>query len=236
VNARVVPLDAPDHDVVLALLPWFVAGTLAQAEAGRVRAHLADCARCRAQCDWERRFARSYARLDATPSAVRAADAFVDGTDGAAAAGLAALAPRLAPNGARARHRAWVRRVAAALVPRRTGAAWLGWAVAVPGVAILAIAVLLARVPTPPPAYRALAAPGHDAGANAIVIFGPGVTELDIRRALSAAHARVVDGPTAAGAWALRVPDGPRGADAIATLRADPAIATVERLQPETGP
>ena len=43
-----------------------------------------------------------------------------------------------------------------------------------------------------------------------IVIFRPDVTEAELRGTLSGHDARIVDGPSASGAFALRVPDDRR--------------------------
>ena len=52
-----------------------------------------------------------------------------------------------------------------------------------------------------------------------------------MRRALRAADARVVGGPTVTDAYLLRIPS--LDADALARLRAEPAVARVESLEGE---
>lgn len=242
-NAHIVRLDGADHDAIVELLPWYVVGTLPPEDAKRVRAHLGTCARCRAQCNWERRFARACSRaddlratgeteagVDALGERARAADGGRDTATGApdAAAGLAALLPRLGTRGPRGRLVSWLRRRVRFAARIRTIDPRFGWVVAAQGVAIVVLAVALVRSPAEPPAFHALSASGHDAGGNAIVVFAAGVAERDVRAALREAGARVVDGPTAAGAWVLRADDATR---AIAVLRARAGVVLAEPLQ-----
>ena len=46
-KARILSLDSAEHRSAQELLPWFVNGTLAAAEAASVARHLAGCERCR---------------------------------------------------------------------------------------------------------------------------------------------------------------------------------------------
>jgi hypothetical protein len=66
-----------------------------------------------------------------------------------------------------------------------------------------------------------------------MVIFRPDATEADMRRILTAADARFVDGPTAAGAYVLKAP--PRAkAQALALLRRQPQVVLAQPL--DAGP
>jgi len=80
---NVIPLDPEGHSRVQALLPWYVTGRLEDNERVQVEAHLAGCARCRAELALER-------QLHATQAAPDDADA------GAADHGFARLRQRLA--------------------------------------------------------------------------------------------------------------------------------------------
>jgi hypothetical protein len=78
--------------------------------------------------------------------------------------------------------------------------------------------------------YRTLGA--RDAApvaGNLVVVFDAGAREADMRRALTLAGARVVDGPTQSNAYVLAVPDGDQGR-ALAVLRASPGVALVQSL------
>ena len=86
-KARVLPLDSSEHRLAQELLPWFVNGTLAAAEAAPVAAHLAQCSRCQADAS--------------ALAAVRAVPVDVD-SGGSVERGWAALRGRLdAPADAR---------------------------------------------------------------------------------------------------------------------------------------
>jgi len=116
--------------------------------------------------------------------------------------------------------------------PSRFGGAprWVGWALAAQA-AVLAGAVVLTQVPHAPQApaaeYRALGVAPTAEPANAIVIFKPETRESDLRGALAAADARMVGGPTAAGAWLLHVAPQAR-ATALQALRHRPDIVLAE--------
>jgi hypothetical protein len=64
---------------------------------------------------------------------------------------------------------------------------------------------------------------------NVIVVFRPDVRESEMRRLLKGSEARLVDGPTAANAYVLRVPQAERAA-ALSQLRNDAAVVLAEPL------
>jgi len=80
-----------------------------------------------------------------------------------------------------------------------------------------------------PEAYHALGAAPASAAGNLVVVFLPETTERQMREALKASEARLVDGPTAANGYVLRVAPARRTA-ALATLRADKAVVVAEPL------
>ncbi|HEX7384990.1 MAG TPA: hypothetical protein VF291_11800, partial [Burkholderiaceae bacterium] len=67
---------------------------------------------------------------------------------------------------------------------------------------------------------------------DVVVMFRADATEAELRAALHAGGARIVDGPTAAGAWVLDVPPGRRAA-ALAALRSQPSVTLAQPLGPE---
>jgi anti-sigma factor RsiW len=216
----VVPLGTgtPSHDETQRLLPWLVTGRLDDDERARVQAHLAVCPRCRGELEWEQQLQLRYAGLQAEADAER---------------GLAALRGRLGTQPPRPR--------AAALLAQtwqRLQAAWRATGPGVRGVlalqaaALLALAIGLASVLPAQDggAYRTLGAAPAAAQANAVVRFRPEATELAIRRALQVSGARVVDGPTASGAYLLQLPM-PHREDALKQLREDGAVLLAESLQ-----
>jgi hypothetical protein len=68
------------------------------------------------------------------------------------------------------------------------------------------------------------AAPG-----SLVVSFDPATPERELRRILQASGARIVDGPTAAGAYVLDVAAGDAG-PTLSSLRAEPAVVLAEPL------
>lgn len=188
-----IPSDRDGHHGVRELLPWYVTGQLDAAEAARVEAHLDRCAECQAELRFQERLESEVARL---PLEVEA--------------GWTRMRRRV--EGDRPE-----RRVLRGLQAR---ARWLGWGVA--AVLMLGLGVLLAPSLRPAPAagsYHALGETSAVASGNVVVIFRPDTTEKSMREALKASGARLVDGPTPADAYVLRVPPAQREA-ALASLRA----------------
>jgi DNA-directed RNA polymerase specialized sigma24 family protein len=143
----------------------------------------------------------------------------------------ARLAPRLGAQegGAGARVR-WAR-LAAANDPR-----WLRAAAAVQ----LGVIFVLGLVVVWPGGHRAEGARRDAAGystlgaraaapGNLVVSFDPATPERELRRILQASGARIVDGPTAAGAYVLDVAVGDAG-PTLSSLRAEPAVTLAEPL------
>jgi hypothetical protein len=83
------------------------------------------------------------------------------------------------------------------------------------------------------PAYRTLGTPAGPvlAGQQLVVVFDPGLSEARMRTLLRASGARIVDGPSEAGAYVLVLP-ADRVAAVQAGLRAAPGVLLVEPLQP----
>ena len=205
-DARVVVhLDAERHRAVQALLPWHAAQTLDADERERVEAHLAECPRCQADLAFERRLQAAHRALDGAP----ARDVERD---------LARLASRLdepAPS----------RRAGLRAVLGRWRERWSALGAGLRGVLlaqcalIAALGVALGLSLPLGGAYRALGAAPANATGNLLVMFRAEASEAQLRAALQAAGARVVDGPTAAGAWLLAVPAANKTA-ALESLRA----------------
>lgn len=204
---KVIPLDADAHFAVRALLPWYATGRLATDEAAQVETHLAGCAICRAELELERRM------VAAQPVSTTAADV---------EHGWAAMRKLI---------RSEPRSSQAASTP------WLRWVV---GAQFAIIGILAVWLLVPRPAieglntYRTLGS-GAAAQANAVVMFEPGTTEQEIRRALRASGARLVDGPTASNAYLLSL-SGEDHAGAIARLRAQPGVSLAESLDARPAP
>lgn len=112
------------------------------------------------------------------------------------------------------------------LLKRPVRVAWFVAAQA--AVVLLIVTVLVQRQPVADP-YRALAETPAPRVGNLLVMFGPATSEPDLRSAIEASHARLVDGPTATGAYVLSVAPERRAA-ALAILRAQPGVTLAEPI------
>jgi anti-sigma factor RsiW len=206
VKARILPLDSSEHRMAQELLPWFVNGTLAAAEAAPIAAHLARCSRCQAD-------ASALAAVRAVPIDV--------GSGGSVERGWAALRVRLEARPsetARGSARPWWK---------------LSLQVALAGQAVVMLVLAGALIATTArnEPYRALGSAPTAIEANALAVFRADATEQQMRNALRVAGARIVGGPTISDAYLLRVVD--LQPDTLARLRAQPGVLRVESLQGE---
>jgi anti-sigma factor RsiW len=201
------------------LIPWYVNGSLPAGERQAVEDHLALCPRCRE----EERFCRM------TAQALQQAGEVAPSPHPAQ---LGRLMARLdeaerEPGGGR------LRRLLAAL---------RSWQPASPArallVAQLAIVILLVglvvwqnRQANAPAVYRTLSdAKAPMAGAARIrVLFAEDATERQIRDLLLGVHGEIVGGPSAIGAYTLKVPPGgdPQGV-VLVYLRSHPKVRFAE--------
>jgi hypothetical protein len=220
-TGRIIPLRGEPHERIQALLPWFVNDRLEAAERVEVEAHLSGCPDCRAEERLERRLGaevaampmdveQSWARLRARlerPSARRGR-----GSGGGLAAAWRGLGRSL-----------------------RGGPPWMGWAMAAQAAAMVLLLGLVLPHARPGPAggaaYHALGAAPRSRTGNVVVMFRPGTAEQDLRAALVAGQARLVDGPTAAGAYVLNVPEARRAA-ALTALRRRAGVVMAEPIDP----
>lgn len=199
--ADIFPLhDA--HAQAQLLLPWRVNGTLEAGEAALFDAHLETCAECRADFEANLALREKYATLPLEPqSAVR--------------------------QPIRARQAS---KIASASRFGFLGRASRSWAVPAAVAAAAAVVVFLA-LPSDGQKddYHLLAS---DAGArhgNAIVLFAPDTAERDLRAALNRAGAKLVDGPTASGAYVVELSASQRAA-ALEHLRASRHVVLAEPI------
>ena len=210
--AEIFPFRPSEHESVQKLLPWFVNGTLSAHESGLVEAHISECDECHADLTLERQLAHDIATMP------RNAD---DGWN-ALQSRLAIEAPRHVARGSyRLGHRP---------VP-------LGWAMAgslAASVAVGAAVMAIQQNSVPEETFHTLGSAPTAAGGEVIVLFRPDTTENQMRVILSAQAARLVDGPTAAGAYVLRI-DGD-AARAIEALRQSNQIVLAEPLANDVRP
>ncbi len=208
-SGHVIPLRGDAHARVQFLLPWFVTGRLEADDLAQVTAHLDQCPECRAEVVIERRL---IDEVQAMPVEVEP--------------GWALMRARLDSRRPRA---GWL----ASLGARLRGPAWVGWAIAGQAVVVAAgVVLVLAWRPAAPPAiYRTLGSAPAAASGNMLVMFRPDAREADLRAAILASHARLVDGPTAADAYVLSVPVQER-ARALTTLRGAASVVMAEPIDP----
>ncbi len=222
---RIVGFRGGGHREVAELLPWHATGALEPEERERVEAHLSVCADCREELafqeqlrdmvadtplDVEHGWARMRHRIDREAS----------------------RRPRFQPQ-------AWARRAfgGAILAPSGSGggavSAWAGWAAAA---SLLVTAGVVWVSPSLWPAqYHTLSAKVAPTSGNIVVIFKPDTPEHALRDALSASHARVVDGPTQAGGYVLAAPAAERPR-ALAVLRGRTEVALAQPIDPDPSP
>lgn len=227
--------DSHEHATAWPLLPWHAAGRLDGADEAQVAAHVRTCAACQAELAWQRRLHGAAAIDREMP---------IPDVDAA----LARLLPLLDDPAPAPRRPARVPALLAALVD------WLRRAPLAPA----AFALLLVGLSVAPlwqqdgeqvsgqlggqlggqdagqvGGYRALG-PVPAAGGDTAVVFRPGTPSADVRRILAATGAGAVHGPSSAGAWVLAL--GPaRQAEALARLRAEPAVLMAEPLEAREG-
>jgi anti-sigma factor RsiW len=193
------------HEQVQLLLPWRANGTLEAQDAALVEAHLAECEECRADLADELALRANYAAMPA------------------------AVAPR-----SRGRVEAALPRSGVALLRRRVP---LGWALGAQAAVAAAALAMVASWPVPPQRddYQLLASKAQPAKGNAIVLFAPETTERDLRAALDSAGARIVNGPTASGAFVLQLDQASRIAG-LGKLRGNRQVLLAEPIDPASGP
>jgi hypothetical protein len=212
--ADIIRLHSSPHEQAQQLLPWYINGTLEAGETAMVEGHLAECAECRADLAAEQVLARDVAAL---PIDVEHAWSMLNDRIDAAR-----------PPSRLAKPVPFLRRKVA-----------MGWALGGPLAAAAAVAFAVAVVPgAPSPAgqtYRALGSAPMAQPGNALVMFRPDARDSDLRAALIKARARIVDGPTATGAYIVRIAPESRG-QAIDGLRATPQVELAEPIDPGSQP
>jgi hypothetical protein len=189
--AKIIRFRGDRHRQTQVSLPWYVMNQLDDGERAEVEAHLADCAACRRELEVERELAAQVVSLPLN-----------------ADAGWAAVSRRMHAQ----THPSFIQRTAHALKRLFSRSNQLRWFVAVQLMVLVVVGSAYVLTTRPAAEYHALSdQPAYGAG-NVIAIFRPDVSEQQFRATLIASGARLVDGPTASGAYVLRVPDGERAA------------------------
>ena len=222
-------LDSP-HPEMWELLPWYVNGTLRGQELDAVTGHLSTCVECRgevARCRDLAAAMRTAPAVPWAPSSERLARvlAAIDAIEAARAGGWReSLRARLAP--------------LRELLQGTPGP--VRWALAAQGALMVLLLAVMAwqTVLSPGPPYRTLAT-GNDqprrGQAQVRVVFAEDITEREIRGLLGGVQGKIVDGPSAIGAYTVEVPLPASAADRMApvldVLRADSKVRLAEPIR-----
>jgi hypothetical protein len=201
----------PHHDAE-ELIPWYLTGQLDDEDLAMVEHHLSSCAHCRRQLAAERRMIDEFAQLS----------------------------PQIDSGWARLRQRIDVPQPRERLWDKLRGQAAELWeSLSRPAIATLAVAQLAFVVAAGAillslgqPDYRTLGSAPAPSSANVIAMFRAETTEAQLRDLLQSNGASLVDGPTAGGAYLLRVQASSRP-QVVARLRGDRHVLMA---QPIDGP
>lgn len=219
------------HDEVMLLLPWFVNGTLKDRELEQVKDHLRVCLVCRKEVGSLVGFSRHMQneatveippdpRFDRLMARIRTESARPEKTKAPAK---------------RQRFSDYISMWLNSLNPRYLGATLAG------GLLILSLPMLYHAMPGEPVAdYHTLST------ANSMsrftvddirVVFVDGTAEREIAVLLGTVKGRVVDGPSAAGVYTVRIEAADHGGgirEALDRLRKDKAVVLAEPALPPT--
>lgn len=230
--------DERAHQRIWELLPWYVNGTLLEAEREKVEEHLSGCSRCRAEAEACRRTAqavRSLGEVAPSPHPVQ----------------FQRVLARLGEAETAGREKSPGRR-------RRTGSfqagsrpLWMALAAQAAVILVLAGALVWDRLSIspdtapdiaaapPPAAYRTLSdpAPRPDPGAARLrVMFSPSATEKEIRALLGAIRGEIKAGPSPMGLYTVEIPAGSDPLSVILVrLRSEPQVTFAEPAAGEGG-
>ena len=208
-----------EHREVAALLPWFVNGTLSEADRRRVDAHLSLCARCRDGAAAERALFERIRGSDNAVEYLPTASLQRFNARLSAAESAPNGAPRVSPP------RAW-------RMPRALAAA----------VAVIALALGVwtvtgrqrSGVLATPPHYRTVTTPENRPSDEVIrAVFAPQVTVVELQTLLAAAQLKIVSGPSEAGVYSLAAISTRPVDDSLAMLRRQPTVRFAERTRSE---
>ena len=200
-SLRIFPVGDPVHRATQDLLPWYLNGTLEAEERTRVETHLAACLVCRRELEAQRALQGALSTLPPDPEVVQALARMHQRMDAAARGPWHRLMQRF----------------------------WHGAPPLLRGALVLQLVAVLglaaALVVRTPAEYHTLssAVPATQARTGIAVTFTDGLGEKDVRILLTGLALRIVDGPTAEGAYTLAVEAHRRDA-AMLALRGHPSV------------
>ncbi len=193
-----------DKDAAWDLIPWYVNGTLDEAERRAVEAHMAASPSFRTEVAEQKRLSKTVASLDSM-------DVEMERSLSAIREQIQAEAPRTRPSLLAASHAA-VRRLAGLFRWDKKILIPLGAVAA----SIVLLVVALPFSTSQDPAFRTLTAPTTvtDVPQLRVKVSGE-ATEIELRRLFMTHELQVIDGPSATGVYTLEASPG-GDADAIA--------------------
>lgn len=216
--------QSPAHREAWAVLPFFVNRTLDPAARAAVETHLAGCVTCRAEVEMLRRVERGV--RDAALETSQVDQAWHSLMAERATPKLGVRWPGVV---------AWLRDV----ISETPGPARLALASQAAFIVAALGALAVSGSATPEASYRTLSAASTALLPEAFlrVRFADEVTEARLRALLLEAELRIVDGPSAAGLYALApTMRGAEPADAVTLLRAaSDAVRVIEVLVSKSG-
>jgi anti-sigma factor RsiW len=203
------------HREVQLLIPWFVMGQLDFPDRMAVEKHLDHCEECRCDVEQERLLAKLVVHAPADP-----------GESWKRLHVRLAQAPEKTPE-----EPLPMRRMPpTALVPTKR----VGWLVGAQVAILLVIGGVVIKPQALAPQYRALGDTPVVRPGNAIVMYDPGKSEMALRQLLQAHQAQLIGGPTAAGAYIVRVPEA-RRTELLQEMRQDRHVLLAEPLDRGAG-
>jgi anti-sigma-K factor RskA len=207
---RVLPFEGSEHAASDVLLPFYANGSLRGEERAFVEQHLSSCEECRREVDWLRAV---YAACAASPLLQDAARTLPESR------------AEVVDDSSRQPVTLGIRERWFAAQP------WTRWLMAAQLAAIVVLATLLATDTGDVASYRTLGAPNSTPQSrdSVAVMFDPAIKEADLRRIVQGIDARIIDGPTSTAVFVLEIPAA-RTDQALAALRAEPAVRLAERL------
>lgn len=201
-------MSMPDaHERTTELLPWFVNGSLDEAESALVEQHVRDCLPCRNALKEQQRLAmlvRDRPLVDVSPD--RGFDRLMQRLDG--------------------------ERIGSRRRPIRTAGPAAGLTAKLAIAASLVVAAMLGaglwmierEQPAPAGEFSTLTDDGTASGPRIDIVFADGLTEAETRALLRELDASVVAGPTQLGRYTVRVPPGDDVDEIVRHLLADPRV------------
>jgi Putative zinc-finger len=208
---RLFSFDDPEHREANELLPWFVNGTLSGLERTRVERHVGECVACSQEVDSLR--------------VLQAVVVHDDEADRHASQALARVKAQL--QGPEGKPRATLALQSIGSQWRETSR-WVRYAMVAQLFLVVGLTAALLHQPTPQ-YYRSLGAVPKPAARESglVVVFSETVPEREVRDLLLRLHARIVSGPSPAGAYTLQVAQGDQAA-ALAMLRHTSSVVFAE--------